>query len=60
MLTFLLVNLGITPVKVNRELADGLPDSQFVVYENSGHLAALEEKTKFGRDAREFIERLKL
>ena len=48
----------ITPVKLNEELANGIKDAKFVVYEKSGHFAALEEKTKFGKDAREFLSKL--
>ena len=50
----------ITPVKLNEELARGIKGSKFVIYEKSGHMAALEEKTAFQRDVRGFMNRLNI
>ena len=47
----------ITPPKLNEELAEGIEGSKFVVYEKSGHMPALEEKTAFQKEAREFFKR---
>ena len=43
-----------TPEKV-RELADGLPDSVYVLFENSGHFAPLEEPERFEATVLEFL-----
>ena len=48
----------ITPVKLSEELAAGIKDSKLVMYEKSGHMAALEEKTAFQKDVGEFLKRL--
>lgn len=45
----------ITPPFLSEELHAGISNSKLVVYENSGHLAALEEQTKFQKDVREFV-----
>ena len=50
----------ITPVKLSEDLAGGIKGSKLVIYEKSGHMAALEEKTKFQKDVREFIKGLKM
>lgn len=50
----------ITPVRLGQELAAGIRNSKFVVYEKSGHMPALEEKTAFQADAREFIKSLRI
>ncbi|KAK1810923.1 hypothetical protein LTR12_014722 [Friedmanniomyces endolithicus] len=42
------------------EIAEKLPNAKLVIYEKSGHLAALEEKTAFQRDARQFIRTLSI
>ncbi len=44
----------LTPEKVG-ELHEGLPDSQFVVFENSGHFAPVEEPDKFETTLYEFL-----
>jgi pimeloyl-ACP methyl ester carboxylesterase len=48
----------IAPVKVNEEVARGIPGSTFVVYEKAGHFAAIEEKTKFGQDVRAWLKKI--
>lgn len=40
----------ITPFFLSEELAKGLSRSKFVVFENSGHLPALQEKTLFKKE----------
>jgi proline iminopeptidase len=50
----------ITPVMLSEEIVAKIPHAKFVIYEKSGHLAALEEKTKFQKDARDFISTLKI
>ena len=47
-------------MKLSEDLASGIKGSKLVVYENSGHMAALEEKTKFQKDLREFIKSLNI
>lgn len=50
----------ITPIQAGEEVARGLGNlKKFVVYEKSGHLPALEERTKFQKDVREFLNELK-
>lgn len=49
-----------TPVPCSEEIAEKLPNAKLVIYEKSGHLAALEEKTAFQRDARQFIRTLSI
>ncbi|KAF2160366.1 hypothetical protein M409DRAFT_37739 [Zasmidium cellare ATCC 36951] len=46
----------ICPPKYTQAIADGIPGAKFVVYEASGHLPAIEEKTKFEKDLREFLK----
>lgn len=49
----------ITPVCVNEDIAKRLGNlNRFVIYEKSGHMAALEEKTKFNEDTRDFLKGL--
>lgn len=48
----------ITPPKLNEDTAKAIEGAKFIVYENSGHMPALEEKTAFQRDAREFLKTL--
>ena len=48
----------ITPVPCSEEMVEKLPNEKFVIYEKSGHLPTLEEKTAFQKDAREFIKTL--
>ena len=43
------------PVELNEDLASGIQGSKFVIYEKSGHMAALEEKTAFQKDVRGFV-----
>ena len=45
----------LTPVSLSEELHAGIKGSELVVYEKSGHMAALEEKTKFSKDVRAFL-----
>lgn len=40
----------ILPVKLSEEIARGIPDTKLVVFENSGHLPSLEEKTLFKKE----------
>lgn len=40
----------ITPVKLSEELAEGIPDARLVIFENSGHLPGLEERTLFKKE----------
>ncbi|KAK5699577.1 hypothetical protein LTR97_005706 [Elasticomyces elasticus] len=46
----------ITPPSVGKAVADGILGAKFVVYEKSGHFAALEEKTKFRADVLQFLQ----
>lgn len=46
----------ITPPKYSEEVANGIEGAKFVVYEASGHLPAVEEKTKFQADVRAFLK----
>lgn len=46
----------ITPVEQSEYLHRQVPQSKLVIYEKSGHLCPLEEKTKFGRNVREFLK----
>lgn len=46
----------ICPPKYSQAIADGIPGATFVCYEASGHLPAVEEKTKFQKDVREFLK----
>jgi proline iminopeptidase len=48
----------ITPVMLSEEIAEKVPHAKFVVYEKSWHMAALEEKSKFQKDVRDFIRTL--
>jgi proline iminopeptidase len=50
----------ITPVMLSEEIVEQMPHAKFVIYEKSGHMAALEEKTRFQKDARDFIGTLKI
>jgi pimeloyl-ACP methyl ester carboxylesterase len=50
----------ITQVKLSEDLAGGIKGSKLVVYGNSGHMAALEEKTKFQKHVREFLKSLNI
>lgn len=50
----------ICPPKFNELIADGIPGAKFVLYEASGHLPAVEEKTKFQKDVREFLKGSKI
>jgi proline iminopeptidase len=43
------------PEKV-KEIADGIADSRFVVFEQSGHFAPVEEREKFVRTVVDFLE----
>ena len=45
-------------VKVDRvkEVADGIPDATFVLFENSGHFAPVEEPDAFVATVLEFLE----
>lgn len=40
----------ICPVVLSEELAKGIPDAKLVIFENSGHLPPLEEKTLFKKE----------
>lgn len=48
----------ICPVQLNEELAAGIKGCKFMIYEKSGHMPALEEKTKFQKDVRDFLKTL--
>ena len=50
----------ITPVQLNIELANGIKGCKFVIYEKSGHMPALEERTKFQKDVRDFLKTLSI
>jgi len=39
-------------------LASKIPDAKLVIYEKSGHITALEEKTPFQKDVRQFVRAL--
>jgi proline iminopeptidase len=47
----------ITPVESSEELAAGIPNSELVIFENSGHSPQLEENEKFIAVVREFLAR---
>lgn len=46
----------ICPVQLSKELAGGIKGSKLVIYEKSGHLPDLEEKSKFQKDVREWLK----
>ncbi|MEU6077209.1 alpha/beta hydrolase [Micromonospora sp. NPDC047074] len=46
-----------TPVQASQVIADLIPDSELVVFEESGHSPQLEEPEKFQRVVREFLGR---
>ena len=48
----------ITPVVFSEELAAKIPNARLVIFEKSGHLAALEEKTAFRAEVMKFVETL--
>ena len=48
----------ITPPSVGKEVADAIQSANFVIYEKSGHFAAMEEKSKFKADVLEFLHEL--
>ena len=50
----------ITPVKLSEDLANGIKGSKLVVYEKSGHMAALEKNMTFQSDVREFVRSLNI
>lgn len=50
----------ITPPEQSEYLHSKIPQSNLVIYEKSGHLCPLEEKTKFGKDVREFLKEAKI
>ncbi|KAF2764949.1 alpha/beta-hydrolase [Teratosphaeria nubilosa] len=45
----------IKPMKMSEDLAKGLPSATLMVHGRSVHLAALEEKTKYLKDVREWL-----
>lgn len=47
----------ITPVEASEELHAGLPDSELVVFENSGHSPQVEEHDAWFEVVREFLDR---
>lgn len=47
----------ITPVAASEELAAGIPGSELVIFENSGHSPQLEENEKFIAVVRDFLDR---
>lgn len=47
----------ITPVEASQELADGIPNSELVIFENSGHSPQLEENERFVAVVRDFLAR---
>lgn len=47
----------ITPVESSEEIAAGIPNSELVIFENSGHSPQLEENEKFIATVREFLKR---
>jgi proline iminopeptidase len=44
------------PIGKGEEIADGIPDATFVLFEDSGHFAPLEEPAKFQSMVLEFLE----
>ncbi|KAK4575332.1 hypothetical protein LTR86_001186 [Recurvomyces mirabilis] len=48
----------ITPVSSSEEIVAKIPGAKLIIYEKSGHFAALEEKTRFQRDFRDFVKGL--
>ncbi|WP_211317962.1 alpha/beta fold hydrolase [Deinococcus yavapaiensis] len=57
----MLVTVGrhdwITPLKTSEEIAANLPNSELVIFENSGHSPQLEEKEHFLDVVRSFLAR---
>lgn len=47
----------ITPVEASEELHAGLPDSELVIFENSGHSPQIEEHDAWFETVREFLQR---
>jgi proline iminopeptidase len=47
----------ITPVASSEEIAAGIPNSELVIFENSGHSPQLEENAKFVATVRDFLRR---
>ncbi|RIH87470.1 alpha/beta fold hydrolase [Calidithermus roseus] len=47
----------ITPLEASEELAQGLPNSELVVFESSGHSPQLEEQERYLRVVRDFLGR---
>ncbi len=47
----------ITPVEASEEIAAGIPDSELVIFEHSGHSPQLQENERFVRVVREFLAR---
>lgn len=47
----------ITPVESSEEIAAGIPNSELVIFENSGHSPQLEENEKFIATVRDFLRR---
>lgn len=47
----------ITPVAASEEIAAGIPNSELVIFENSGHSPQLEENEKFIATVRDFLAR---
>jgi proline iminopeptidase len=45
------------PVAAAEAMADGLPDSELVVFEHSGHMAFIEENDAYVAAVRDFLER---
>ena len=44
-------------VEGGQAIAKGLPDSEFMVFENSGHMTYVEENEKYLKVVREFLNR---
>jgi proline iminopeptidase len=47
----------ITPVEASEEIAAGIPNSELVIFENSGHSPQLEESDRFVATVRSFLAR---
>jgi pimeloyl-ACP methyl ester carboxylesterase len=46
------------PVRFGHELADRVPESEFVVYDDAGHVPMEERPVETAADAREFLDSL--
>ncbi len=50
----------ICPPRMSEEMAAGIRGAKLIMYETSGHMPALEEKSKFQKDILEFVQGLSI